>query len=124
MKKGSEVKSKKKTVKDLDNKDIKKNQKKSGDNKNAKVEKDTAKKNKHYIAEKKNTKNKKEKKENVFKRIVKYFKGVGKEIKRIRWTDRKDLLKYSICTLMFVLFFGIYFYGIDWIVLLVRSLAK
>ena len=36
----------------------------------------------------------------------------------------KDLLKYSICTLVFVLFFGIYFYGIDWIVLLVRSLAK
>ena len=81
------------------------------------------KKNKHYIAEKKN-KTKKEKKENIFKRISKYFKGVFKEIKRIRWTDRKDLLKYSICTVMFVLFFGIYFYAIDWIVLLVRSLAK
>ena len=123
MKKGSEVKFEKKTVNDSNNKDIKMNQKKSGDN-NAKVEKNTAKRNKHYIAEKKNTKNKKEKKENIFKRIVKYFKGVVKEIKRIRWTDRKDLFKYSICTLMFVLFFGIYFYGIDWIVLLVRSLAK
>lgn len=124
MKKGSEVKSEKMTVKDSNNKDIEKNQKKFGDKKNEKVEKNTAKKDKHYIAEKKNTKNKKEKKENVFKRIIKYFKGVGKELKRIRWTDRKDLLKYSICTLMFVLFFGIYFYGIDWIVLLVRSLAK
>ena len=124
MKKGSEVRSEKKTVKDSNNKDIEKNQKKIGDKKNEKVEKNTAKKDKHYIAEKKNTKNKKEKKENVFKRIIKYFKGVGKELKRIRWTDRKDLLKYSICTLMFVLFFGIYFYGIDWIVLLVRSLAK
>ena len=108
MKKGNEIKVEKKSTK--------KNEKTI----NVKVEK----KNKHYIAEKKNTKNKKEKKENVFKRIVKYFKGVGKEIKRIRWTDRKDLLKYSICTLMFVLFFGIYFYGIDWIVLLVRSLAN
>ena len=124
MKKGSEVKSEKKTVKDSNNKDIEKNQKKFGDKKNEKVEKNTAKKDKHYIAEKKNTKNKKEKKENVFNRIIKYFKGVGKELKRIRWTDRKDLLKYSICTLMFVLFFGIYFYGIDWIVLFVRSLAK
>ena len=56
--------------------------------------------------------------------IAKYFKGVGKEIKRIRWTDRKDLVKYSICTFMFVLLFGVYFYAIDWIVLLVRSLAK
>ena len=79
---------------------------------------------KHYIAEKKNIKTKKEKKENIFKRSIKYFKGVGKELKRIRWTDRKDLVKYSICTLVFVLFFGIYFYAIDWIVLLVRSLAK
>ena len=82
------------------------------------------KKKKHYIAEKKTVKSKKEKKENIFKRVVKYFKGVGKELKRIRWTDRKDLFKYSICTLVFVLFFGIYFYAIDWIVLLIRSLAK
>ena len=83
--------------------------------------KETEKKNKHYIAEKKV---KKEKKENIFKRIVKYFKGVGKEFKRIRWTDKKDLFKYSLCTLAFVLFFGVYFYAIDWIVLLVRSLAN
>ena len=52
----------------------------------------TDKKKKHYIAEKKNVKTKKEKKENIFKRIGKYFKGVGKELKRIRWTERKDLL--------------------------------
>ena len=89
-----------------------------------KVTKVTEKKNKHYIAEKKNVKVKKDKKENVFKRIGKYFRGVGKELKRIRWTERKDLFKYTLCTLMFVLFFGLYFYAIDWIVLLVRSLAK
>ena len=87
-------------------------------------EEKTVKKKKHYIAEKKTVKAKKEKKENVFKRVIKYFKGVGKELKRIRWTERKDLLKYSVCKLIFVLFFGIYFYAIDWLVLLVRSLAK
>ena len=86
--------------------------------------KETVKKNKHYIAEKKNVKSKKEKKDNVFKVISKYFNGVGKEFKRIRWTDRNDLFKYSISTLVFVFFFGVYFYAIDWIVLLVRSLAK
>ena len=42
--------------------------------------KSVEKKNKHYIAEKKNNKVKKEKKENIFKRILKYFKGVGKEL--------------------------------------------
>ena len=86
--------------------------------------KETSKKNKHYIAEKKNVKSKKSKKENIFKRINKYFKGVLKEFKRVRWTGGKDLVKYSICTLGFVLIFGIYFYAIDWVVLLVRSLAK
>ena len=86
-------------------------------------EKVDEKKRKHYVAEKKNENAKKDKKDNVFKKVVKYFKGVIKEIKRIRWTDKKDLLKYSICTLLFVLFFGLYFYAIDWISLLVRSLA-
>lgn len=81
-------------------------------------------KRKKYVAEKNVSKKSKEKKENIFKRAVKYFKGVGKEVKRIRWTNGKDLFKYSVATLVFVLFFGIYFYGIDWIALLVRSLAK
>ena len=89
---------------------------------------------KKYVAEKKNVKKEavnevkeevKEKKNgNVFKRIGGYFSGVAKEIKRIRWTNRKDLVKYSVATVVFVLFFGLYFYVIDWIVLLVRSLAK
>ena len=106
MKKGNETKEKKKEVVST----VK--------------EKKTTKEKKHYIAEKKNVKVKKEKKENIFKRIVKYFKGVGKEFKRIRWTERKDLFKYTLCTLVFVVFFGLYFYAIDWIVLLVRSLAN
>ena len=108
MKKGSENKTDKKTGKKCEK------------SLNVKDEK----KNRHYIAEKKNAKTKNEKKESVFKRIIKYFKGVGKELKRIRWTEGKDLLKYSVCTLLFVVFFGVYFYAIDWFVLLVRSLAK
>ena len=97
---------------------------KKGCEKKTVTEKVTEKKNKHYIAEKKVIKSKKEKKENIFEKVGKYFKGVFKEIKRIRWTDKKDLFKYSVCTVVFVLFFGIYFYAIDWIVLLVRSLAN
>ena len=67
---------------------------------------------------------KSEKKVNIFDSIGKYFRGVWKELGRIRWTNKKDLVKYSIATVIFVLFFGIYFYGIDWIALLVRSLAN
>ena len=64
----------------------------------------------------------KTKKENIFKRIIGYFKGVGKEIKRIRWTSGKELLKYSIASICFLVFFGLYFYIIDVIVVLIRSL--
>ena len=32
--------------------------------------------------------------------ISKYFKGVKKEIKRIRWTTGKELLKYSVTTVV------------------------
>ena len=55
------------------------------------------------------------------KKIVEYFKGVKKEISRIRWTSKKDLLKYSISTIVFMLFFGVFFYAIDLLVALLRS---
>lgn len=59
----------------------------------------------------------------IFKSISKYFKGVKKEISRIRWTTPKDLLKYSITTISFMLFLGLYFYVIDLFVSLIRSVA-
>ena len=73
----------------------------------------------------KNEKKVKEKKKiNIFKSIKRYFIGVLKEVKRIKWTSGKDLVKYSIASILLILFFGLYFYGINWIALLVRSLAK
>ena len=86
-----------------------------------KVEK---KKQNKVVVDKKGTKKEKKKRENIFKAIGRYFRGVAKEIKRIKWTTGKELLKYSVAAVAFVIFFGIYFYGIDWIALLVRSLAK
>lgn len=94
------------------------------DKKDTKDIKETKKKT---ISKKVVSKNKTEEKKNrgnIFKGIFGYFKGVIKEIKRIRWTSGKELLKYSVATLIFVLFFGAYFYAIDWVALLVRSLAK
>ena len=55
------------------------------------------------------------------KKIVDYFKGVKKEISRIKWTSKKDLLKYSVSTIVFMLFFGVFFYAIDILVALLRS---
>ncbi len=57
----------------------------------------------------------------IFKKIAKYFKGVKKEIGRIRWTNGKDLIKYSTATLSFMIFMGAYFYLIDLLVAALRS---
>ena len=53
--------------------------------------------------------------------MIEYFKGVKKEISRIRWTNKKDLLKYSVSTVLFMLFFGVFFYAVDILVALLRS---
>ena len=55
--------------------------------------------------------------------ISKYFKGVKKEIKRIRWTTGKELAKYSMTAVLFMIFLGAYFYAIDMLVSLIRSVA-
>ena len=55
------------------------------------------------------------------KKLVDYFKGVKKEVSRIKWTSKKDLLKYSVASIIFVMFFGVFFYVIDLLVALLRS---
>ena len=82
-------------------------------------EKETKQKSKTAVESKK--KEVKKTKKSVGKRIVGYFKGVKKEISRIRWTKGKDLLKYSISTVVFIIILGIFFYGIDLLVALLRS---
>lgn len=56
------------------------------------------------------------------KKIVNYFSGVKKEIGRVRWIDKKDLFKYSVATLVFVVFFGVFFYLIDLLMAGIRSI--
>ena len=56
----------------------------------------------------------------IINSITKYFKGVGKEIKRIRWTSGKELTKFSITTIGFMLGLGLYFYAIGNLVALLR----
>ena len=53
--------------------------------------------------------------------MIEYFKGVKKEISRIKWTSKKDLVKYSVSTVAFMVFFGIFFYLIDLLVAVLRS---
>ena len=53
--------------------------------------------------------------------MIDYFRGVKKEVSRIRWTNKKELIKYSLSTVLFMLFFGLFFYMIDLLVAVLRS---
>ena len=67
----------------------------------------------HNIENKKVKKN--EKKENLFKQIK-------KEMQKVHFPSRKDMIKYSIATILFIIFFAAYFYVIELVMALVKSL--
>ena len=56
------------------------------------------------------------------KKIIKFFKGVKKEFGRIVWPTKKNMVKYSIATICFIVFFSLFFYLFDTIVALVMEL--
>ena len=56
------------------------------------------------------------------KKIKAFFKGVKKEGKTVRWPDGKGLAKYSCITVLMLVFFGLFFYGLDALFALVREL--
>ncbi len=60
---------------------------------------------------KKVTKEKVSKKDKNTKKIKKesFFKGVEKEMGKVRWPLKKEMIKYSIATLSFIIFFGLFF---------------
>ena len=84
---------------------------------NKKIEKDT-----------KNSNNKKSKESNdknsLWTRFMIFCHGIKSEIKKVRWTNKKDMLKYSIATIVFIIFCSLFFYGIDFVFALVQSLVK
>jgi len=69
----------------------------------------------------KKTENKVQKK-GIFKRIGEWFKSTWKEVTKVRWTSKKEMVKYSIATILFVVFFGLFFYAIELVMAFVKSL--
>ncbi len=44
---------------------------------------------------------------------MKFFKNVYQEMKKVKWPDRKYMVKYSIATLSVIIFFSLYFFVIE-----------
>lgn len=65
---------------------------------------------------------KEEEKKSLWGKFMNFWYGVGSEFKKVRWTSKKDMLKYSVATIIFIVFCSIFFYGIDTIFALIQSL--
>lgn len=89
-------------------KKIKSNQKKSSSTKEKEVKK-------------KSSKNNSTKKTKKSLGIIRFFKEVKNEISKVKWPSKKDMIKYSLATIVFILFFAIFFYLIDLIIALLKA---
>ena len=56
------------------------------------------------------------------KKLARFLVSVKKEMKNVRWPNKKELITYSIATISFVIFFGLFFTLTDSGIALVRTL--
>lgn len=55
-------------------------------------------------------------------KIKKFISDMKKELDRIRWCKGKELLKNAIVTIVFIIFFALFFVGIEYIISLVNKI--
>lgn len=58
------------------------------------------------------------------KKIKTFFEGVKKEAKRVHWPKGKELIKYSVITVVLIAFFALFFLSLDSIFAFLRGLVK
>ena len=46
------------------------------------------------------------------KKIKDFFKNVFGELKKVKWPTRKEMVKYTFATIIFVCVLALFFYGI------------
>ena len=57
------------------------------------------------------------------KKLKKYLHDDKKEMKKVRWPNRKELFNYSLATIVFIVFFGVFFSLTDVLLAFVRTLG-
>ena len=57
------------------------------------------------------------------KKIKNFLSEVKKELGKVKWPNRKDMVKYSIATISFVIFFAVFLYIIDLGVAFIKTLV-
>lgn len=54
-------------------------------------------------------------------KIIKFIAGVRSEVEHIKWPTKNEMIKYSISTIIFMIFFATYFLIIDMIFTLLKG---
>ena len=88
---------------------------------NQKQSNSTKEKNVNTKSTKKDNKKKTTKKNKKDLGIIRFFKEVKNEVSKVKWPSKKDMVKYSVATIVFILFFAIFFYLIDLIIALLKA---
>lgn len=70
----------------------------------------------------KQTKKSKEEKKSLFVKFRIFCHGVKNEFTKVHWTSKENMVKYSVASIIFILFCSGFFYLIDVVFALVRSL--
>ena len=83
-----------------------------------------AKKEKKLEVKEKTTKKKETKKDGIWAKIFLFFKGVKSEWKRVKWPTKKEMIKYSVATIILIVGCSVFFYVIDVLLALLHSLGK
>ena len=71
----------------------------------------------------KNKKKEKGEKKNLWVRFRIYLHGIRTEFEKVHWTPKKDMIRYSIATIVFIIFFSVFFYLINLLFALIQSLV-
>lgn len=56
------------------------------------------------------------------KKLARFFVDVKKELKRVRWPKKKEMITYSTATVVSILFFMVFFTVIDTVLGLLKVL--
>ena len=83
-----------------------------------------AKKEKNLEVKEKTTKKKETKKDGIWAKIFLFFKVVKSEWKRVKWPTKKEMIKYSVATIILIVGCSVFFYVIDVLLALLHSLGK
>ena len=58
------------------------------------------------------------------KKIINFFKDVKKEMKKVRWPNKKEMITYSTATIAFILIFALFFAATDLVIAGIKMVVK